>query len=101
MSKEIEICGKTYPAAEITFGTVREMSRMGVNFSSLNDDLFGLVSAYVRVSTRLSQAAVDELLQRHIVGGGDFNSVLDAFKEELDKSDFFQALAKTDKTDTE
>lgn len=100
-TREIEINGKKYPAAEITFGTVREMTKMGVNFNSLGSDLFGLVSAYVRVSTHLSQSAVDELLQRHIVGGGGFDGIIDTFKAELEESDFFQALAKTEKTETE
>lgn len=100
-TREIEINGTKYPAAEITFGTVREMTRMGVNFNELGSDLFTLVSAYVRVSTRFSQGAVDELMQKHIVAGGSLDGILDVFKAELTESDFFQALAKTNKTEAE
>lgn len=96
MIREIEIAGKKFLGAEITFGTVRKLQRMGVNFDKLGDDVFTLVSAYVRVSTNLSEAAVDKLLQEHILAGGSFDELIEVFSKAVEESDFFQALAKTE-----
>ena len=101
MLKEIEINGQRIVPAELTFGTVRQMIGMGVDFNDLGKDLYTLVSAYVRISTGLRERAADELIQRHIVKGGNLDDVLDAFKSALDESDFFQALAKTKETEAE
>ena len=101
MNREIEINGRKFKAAEITFGTVRKLHQLGVDFSNLGKDMLTLCSAYVQVSTRLSEDAVDELLQRHVLAGGSLDKILDVFQAELNESDFFQALAKTDKTETE
>ena len=101
MNREIEINGRKFKAAEITFGTVKRLSQLGVDFNHLSKDMFTLISAYVQVSSRLSEAAVDELIQQHILKGGTFESILDVFQAEMNDSDFFQALAKTDEKETE
>lgn len=101
MSNTFKVNGKEIIGAEITFGTVRKMTKLGVDFNNITADLPGLVSAYVTVSTHASQDTVDRELQAHIVNGGNFDEILDAFQNEMDESDFFQALAKTDKTETE
>lgn len=101
MDREIEINGRKFKAAEITFGTVKRLSQLGVDFNHLSKDMFTLVSAYVQVSSRLSEVAVDELIQQHVLKGGTFESILDVFQAEMDDSDFFQALAKTDEKETE
>lgn len=101
MSREIEINGRKFKAAEITFGTVKKMSQLGVDFNHIGKDMLTLVSAYVQVSTRLSEDAVDELIQKHILNGGTLDSIIEVFHAEMDDSDFFQALAKTEQTETE
>lgn len=101
MTKEIEIAGRKIMCAELTFGTVRKLRNMGVDFSNLNTDLFDLANAYLRVSTGMSEDVVDVMLQKHIVGGGTLEPIVDAFGQAMEESDFFQALAKTEETATE
>ncbi len=101
MVREIEINGKKFLGAEITFGTVRKLQRMGVDFGNLGNDVFTLVSAYVRVSTNMSEAAADKLIQDHILAGGSFDEIVEVFSKAVEESDFFQALAKTEETATE
>ena len=101
MNREIEINGRKFKAAEITFGTIRKLSQLGVDFNHLGKNMFTLVNAYVQVSTRLSEEAVDEMIQQHILKGGSLEDILKVFQEELDDSDFFQALAKTEQKETE
>lgn len=101
MNREIEINGRKFKAAEITFGTVRKLINLGVDFKNINKNMLTVVSAYVQVSTGLSEAAVDELIQKHVLNGGDLYGILDVLIAEMDDSDFFQALAKTEQTETE
>lgn len=99
MERIIEINGRKFKAAEITFGTIRAMERLGVDFNNLNENTFGLISAYVSVSTHLSQEAADHLINEHIVNGGNFNDIMEAFKEQLDDSSFFRTLTNADQTE--
>lgn len=101
MNREIEINGRKFKAAEITFGTVRKLINLGVDFKNINKNMLTVVSAYVQVSTGLSEVAVDELIQKHVLNGGDLYGILDVLIAEMDDSDFFQALAKTEQTETE
>lgn len=101
MLREIEIAGRKIFCAELTFGTVRKMRNMGVDFDHLDADPFTLANAYIRISARASEDVADALIQKHIVDGGTLDEIIEAFGQALDESDFFQALAKTDKTATD
>lgn len=102
MTREIEIDGKKIVFAELTFGNVRKMSKMGVDFGHLSQvDTLTLVHAYIRVSINVSEEVADALIQKYILAGGSLDEIVEAFGEALTESDFFQALAKTDETATD
>lgn len=101
MGRKFTLNGTEIPAAEITFGTVREMTNLGVDFSNPGKDMLNLVSAYTMVSTGQSRRYVDNLIQHHIVNGGNFEEIIEVFRGEYEDSAFFQALAKTEKAETE
>lgn len=94
----LRINGKEYKEAEIDFNSVCELEDMGVNLMNLKKvSEIKLARAYVALcmggAERLEVAGSE--INKHIINGGDFNGILEAFGKAVKESGFFQALNKT------
>lgn len=90
----MKINGKNYEPIELTFNTVCDLEDRGVSIADIKGKSMSLMRAYAALSMRMENDAAGQEIQDHIIGGGDFKEVADAFGKEVERSGFFQALSK-------
>lgn len=96
--RKVEINGKTYSLAPMNFNTICAIDELGISIDDYTKKQMAFVRAYLAVSTGLTTITVGEELESHIIGGGDFKEIFKAVGEEIDESDFFQAIKKKQET---
>lgn len=92
-----KVNGVTYKAAEIDFNAVCFFQDNGLDFNDVGKKTTSFVRAYFALCAGTSVEDAGNIIQEHIINGGDLKVIVDAFSKEVDKSDFFQALTKTTK----
>ena len=94
----LRINGKDYKEAEIDFNAVCELEDMGIKIFNLKG-VSGLKIA--RAYTALCMGGAEMLdvagseINNHIINGGKFDVITDAFSKAVKESGFFQALNTT------
>lgn len=91
-----KVNGVTYKSAAIDYNAVCFFEDNGLNFNDVRKKGNSFVRAYFALCAGISVEDAGVLINEHIVKGGNIDGIVDAFKKEIDKSDFFRA-AKTDK----
>lgn len=91
MKKEIEINGKKYKPAEITFGNYADMSEMGADIGDPTKNLTN-IRAYVAITVGVDKKEAGDIIQEHIVSGGSMKEISDCLADAIGESDFFQHL---------
>lgn len=95
------INGKEYKNVPITFNTFCKLEDMGVDVANIDSKLFTSARAYAGLCMKKPAAYVGNEIEQHIINGGTINEIIEVFAKELEKSDFFQAMAKQTATETE
>ena len=90
--KTFTVNGTTYSAKPFTFNTVCDLEEMGVSMQDMQNKPMSVVRAYFAVCAGKGQDFAGEEIEKHVIAGGNFNDVIEAMSEEMDKSDFFRAL---------
>ena len=90
--KTFTVNGITYSAKPFTFNTVCDLEEMGVSMQDMQKKPMSVVRAYFTICTGKDQDFAGEEIEKHVIAGGNFNDVIEAMSEEMDKSDFFRAL---------
>ena len=90
--KTFEINGVKYTSKPFTYNTVCDLEDMGVSLQDMQNKPMSVVRAYFAVCTSKGADYAGEQIEAHVIKGGDFNAVLEAMNEEMEKSDFFRAL---------
>lgn len=88
------INGKEYKNVPITFNTFCKLEEMGVDIKSIESKMFMSARAYAVLCMKKPAAIAGEEIEKHVINGGSINDIVEPFVKELEKSDFFQALAK-------
>lgn len=90
----IKINQKNYEVPELVFAHMTQMEDMGFNVIELfrTNKIFSLATAFTGVVTGLDREDTEELLQQHILGGGNFEDIYKAFTDAMNKSAFFKKL---------
>lgn len=94
--KTFIINGNEYKAKPFDFNMVCDIEDMGIALAEFGKKHMALMRAYFAIcanrNTQFAGAEMDE----HIVKGGTFEELAAVMSEELEKSDFFRALNKTE-----
>lgn len=93
------INGKRYNAKPFDFNTVCDLEDNGVPLQEMTKKPMSMVRAYFSLCFNGSKEDAGAEIQAHVISGGNFNEVYRVMGEEMNESDFFQALSK--KTDEE
>lgn len=88
------INGKRYTAKPFDFNTVCDLEESGVSLSEMSKKPMSMARAYFSLCFKGSPEDAGKEIQAHIVAGGDFNDLYKAMGDEMNESDFFQALNK-------
>ena len=97
----ITINGVTYVAKPIDFNMLCDLEDLGVNISSMGNNTMSTARVYFALCSGLDKVSAGNELQKHIVNGGDFNELVTAMLKEMDESDFFQAMIRTEEEPSE
>jgi hypothetical protein len=102
--KKFTVNGKEYNAKELTYGDIRKMESFGLNLmtdiTSIQAKVFSYTSGYLAICGGFSLEVADNEMNEHIINGGDFTDISEAFVDSLSNSRFFQAMlnSATEKT---
>ena len=101
MSNIFVVNEKTYVAKPFTFGLICDLEDMGISLEDMDKTPFKFMRTYFYLCGKFSsiEQASDEL-NAHVVNGGDMGVVFDAITKEMELSDFFRAIGKTEETET-
>lgn len=88
------INGTTYNAKPFGFNMVCLFEDMGLAMSDMASKTTSFMRAYFAISAGITKEEAGELMEKHIVEGGTFDSLADAMAKEVEKSDFFRSLTK-------
>ena len=94
-----KINGKDYVAKKFDFNLVCDLEEMGISFADAANKPMTTARAYFAICTGRGKEFAGAELESHIVNGGDFNDLIVAMSDEMEKSDFFRNLSK--RTETE
>lgn len=97
MRTELVICGKSYKPAELTFGNLRKLEKMGLNPYELGATPVSAVTAYVALTVDCRLTDADQLLDKQMDEVGNIDEISECFTEAIEESGFFQQLLGTKK----
>jgi hypothetical protein len=100
MNRLFTINGKQYKAIPFDFNLACDLSEIGISMDLMVSQPMVAVRGYFACVLGGNKELAGKELGEHVIGGGDFNDLMDVISEEMEKSDFFQALAKTNQTET-
>lgn len=91
------INGKKITAKAIDFNTICDLEDYGLNFADIQKKSTSFMRAYLAISAGIDTEEAGLEMQNHIIGGGNFEDLIKAMTKEIENSDFFRNLNKTEK----
>lgn len=91
--------GKEYKAKAFDFNLVCDLEDMGISLEEAGRKPMSMVRAYFGLCAGKGKEYAGKELEAHIIGGGKFDNIMSAMSEEMEKSDFFRNLNKTEETE--
>lgn len=88
------INGKEYKNVPIDFNAFCKLEEMGVDIRNIESKMFSSARAYAMLCMKKSALVAGQEIEQHVISGGSINEIIETFAKELEKSGFFQALAK-------
>lgn len=100
MSRTFTINGKRYNAKPFDFNTVCDLEDYGVALSEMTKKPMSMARAYFALCYNGDKDEAGKEIQEHVKNGGNFNDLYKAMGDEMNDSDFFQALSKKENEET-
>ena len=100
MSRFFVINGKRYTAKPFDFNTVCDLEDNGVSLAEMSQKPMSMARAYFALCFNGSKELAGKEIQEHVKAGGDFNELYRVMGDEMNESDFFQALKKDENEET-
>lgn len=94
--KTFTVNNKEYKAKAFDFNLVCDLEDMGVSMREMNKKQMATTRAYFALCAGMSNEQAGKEMEVHVIAGGNFEEISTALNEEMDKSDFFRALIKTE-----
>lgn len=99
MSRFFTLNGNRYQAKPFTFNTVCDLEDNGVSLSEMTKKPMSMVRAYVALCLNGDKQKAGVEIEEHVKTGGNFNEIYTVMGDEMNESDFFQALNKDQGTE--
>lgn len=91
---------KKYTSKPFDFNCVCDLEDMGITLEDMKRKSLSLIRGYLTICSGLDKEDAGAELQAHLISGEKLDSVTDAISHELEKSDFFRAIAKRAEAET-
>lgn len=103
MKTYFTINNRRYEARDFDYNLICDLSEMGVNvldMSEMRKAPMNIIRSYVALCMDAEKDVAGDEIQKHIVGGGGIDEVLNVITKMMEESDFFQALTKEETKNT-
>ena len=90
------INGKRYNAKPFDFNTVCDLEDNGVALIEMQKKPMSMARAYFALCFNGSKEDAGKEIEAHVKAGGNFNDLYSVMGDEMNDSDFFQALKKAE-----
>lgn len=90
--------GNRIKAADFDFNLVADLEENGVSMSQIGKKIIPAIRVYVSRCTGFDVETAGQLINQHMVSGGNLEEVIKMFNKKADESDFFRAISKTEET---
>ena len=88
----IKINNKNYTVPQLGFRHMTQMEDMGFSVMEMlgKKQLFSIATAFTGIIAGCDREAAEELIEQHILGGGDIIPIYETFQKAVDESVFFR-----------
>ncbi len=97
--KTFTVNKKVYTSQVFDLNMVCDFEEDGISLDDMRKMPLSAVRKYFGVCSGLNAEAAGAEIQNHILAGGDFNDLFQAFSDAMEESDFFRALQKKAEAD--
>jgi len=97
----VKINNKKYNVPLLAFGDLTTMEAQGLSLFDAfkKNQIFTIAMGFTCVVAKVERTEAENMLQQHVLGGGDIIEVYKAFLEAVEKSDFFRKLLNQEETE--
>lgn len=100
MAKTFKVNGKEYVAREFSFNLVCDLEDMGIQMEEFGEKPISTARAYFALCTGRGKDYAGKEMEQHLINGGNLEEIIVAMEEEMEKSDFFRTITKTEAKET-
>ena len=97
--KTFKVNEKEYVAKAFDFNLICDLEDMGVSLQDAGKKPMVMIRAYFSLCAGKGTDFAGKELEVHMMNGGSFDEIATAMSEEMEKSDFFRNLNKTEETE--
>lgn len=98
--KTFELNGVTYTAKPFSFNMICDLEDIGISLEDAVKKPTALFRIYIALCTGKTLEEAGNIVEQHVVNGGDISDAMKVMVDELNSSDFFQSLNKGAKKKT-
>ena len=92
--------GVTYTAKPFDFDLICDLEDMGVSIEKIDKMPMSLIRAYFAICADTEPRIASSWIQAHMAKGGKLEDITNAMAKEMNDSDFFRSLGKTEEQET-
>ena len=97
--KTFIVNGKEYKAKPFDFNFVCDLEDMGISLEMISKKPMSAIRAYFAMCAGKGSEYAGKELEAHVIGGGELDDITTTMSEEMEKSDFFRSLNKTEEAE--
>lgn len=90
--------GKLYHAKAFDFNMMCDLEEIGISLEDADKKPMSLIRTYIAMCMNANKEYAGKEIEAHLVNGGTFDDIMDVMKEEMEKSDFFRSIGKSEET---
>ena len=94
--KTFEINGRKYKSAKVDFNFICDLEDMGISVKDFRSKPMAVARAYFALCAGSDKDIAGSEIQAHMLKGGKLDELYEVLGKEIEESDFFQALNKTE-----
>ena len=90
----VTINNKKYEVPELNFRHSKLMEQMGLPIEGMMSRryIFTIASAFTAIVAKCEPEQADHLIEQHVMGGGNLESIFEAYAQAINDSAFFKGL---------
>lgn len=94
MADFIKIDGRSVRAADVDFNFVAMLAENGIQLNEMGKKMIPTIRCYVAHCMNMDVEIAGDMLQNHIVNGGNLADIMQVFSKKCEESDFFRSLGQ-------